>query len=259
VLVAVGAADRLAQLLAERGALSVEEAASRLLAVERVPPPLAGPVLEGLLAEDARFVGGDGEVRLAPSPCAALPLGEARFAVLDLETTGLGPGAAITEAAVVLVEGGELGAELAFDVAPAASGTVAARVAAFAGDRVLCGHNLRFDVGFLDRELQIRGVRVASPALDTLALARRLLAGRTRALSLAALVEFFGCSTQPEHRALPDARATAEVLLHLLALAEERGAATVGDVLALARPAATPRRRPPTEEGTGRRSRTFRA
>ena len=72
--------------------------------------------------------------------------------------------------------------------------------------------------------------------VDTLVLARRLLAGRTRSFSLAALAVFFGAGTAPCHRALPDALATAEILLRLLELARERGAATVGDLCAWSRP-----------------------
>ena len=50
-------------------------------------------------------------------------------------------------------------------------------------------------------------------------------------------------TVRPCHRALPDAQATAEVLLGLIGLAQERGAETVEDVIALA--LAAPRRRAP--------------
>ena len=55
---------------------------------------------------------------------------------------------------------------------------------AFAGDAILCGHNLQFDLRFLDRELRTLGMRVAAPVLDTLRLARRLLSGRSERLGL---------------------------------------------------------------------------
>jgi DNA polymerase-3 subunit epsilon len=159
--------------------------------------------------------------------------------VLDLETTGLGAEASITEAAAVVVTRGRATRELFVEVGRAERQHAAvARLLRFAGDAVLCGHNLRFDIGFLDRQLRARGLRIAAPTVDTLPLARRLLAGRTRAFSLAALAEFFGCASRPSHQALPDARATAEVLVRLLELAAEAGATTVGDVAALARPRA---------------------
>ena len=69
-------------------------------------------------------------------------------------------------------------------------------------------------------------------------LARRLLQRRSERFSLASLAHFFGTSTSPCHRALPDAVATAEILVSLLGLAQERGARTLADVLELAAPRA---------------------
>ena len=62
----------------------------------------------------------------------------------------------------------------------------------FAGDAVLVAHNARFDLGFLDREVErLTGRRIAAPVVDTVWLARRLLAGRKR-VGLASLAHFFG-------------------------------------------------------------------
>ena len=66
-------------------------------------------------------------------------------------------------------------------------------------------------------------------------LARRLLRGRVESTSLASLVAFFGTEVEPCHRALPDATATAQILLRLIPLARERGASTVGDLCAFTR------------------------
>src|SRR5205823_4294925 len=105
----------------------------------------------------------------------------------------------------------------------------------FAGDAVLVAHNARFDLAFLDRETErLTGSRLAAPVVDTVALARRVLTGRVPRASLAQLSYFFGTSVQPCHRALPDAQATAEVLLALIGLAQERGARTVAELVALA-------------------------
>ena len=41
---------------------------------------------------------------------------------------------------------------------------------------------------------------------------------------------------RPCHRALPDAQATAEILVGLIGLAQEEGACTVGDLCELAAP-----------------------
>src|SRR5439155_84716 len=61
-----------------------------------------------------------------------------------------------------------------------------------------------------------------------------VLGGRAARASLASLAYFFGTAARPCHRALPDAQATAEVLLALIGLAQERGAMTVADLCELA-------------------------
>src|SRR5438105_1341484 len=82
----------------------------------------------------------------------------------------------------------------------------------------------RSDLSFLDRETErLVGARLAGPVVDTVGLARRLLAGRGTRFGLAALAHFFGTAVAPCHRALPDAQATAEILVGLLGLAQERG------------------------------------
>jgi DNA polymerase-3 subunit epsilon len=113
------------------------------------------------------------------------------------------------------------------------------RFLTFAGDAPLVAHNARFDVGFLDHALdRLTGRRCAAPVIDTVWLARRLLAQRSERFSLRQLAHFFGSSVDPCHRALPDAIATAEVLVALLGLAQERGARTVGELVELAAPRA---------------------
>ena len=57
-----------------------------------------------------------------------------------------------------------------------------------------------------------------------------------RRVGLASLANFFGVSTRPCHRALPDAEATAEVLVHLIGLAQELGARRLSELRALAAP-----------------------
>ena len=107
----------------------------------------------------------------------------------------------------------------------------------FARDAVLVAHNARFDRSFLDRDLTLlTGRRLAAPVLDTVALARPLLAGRVARTGLASLSYFFGTAVRPCHRALPDAQATGEILLALIGLAQERGARTISDLYELSAP-----------------------
>src|SRR5881227_3394269 len=255
------AADRLVEFVEERrGPVYVEEAARRLFALRHAPVGMARSLLEDVVGEDSRLAWRGDAVGLADPPGADLPLERATFVVVNLETTGLRPGSArICEIGAVRVR--ELELEEEFDllvdpgvpIGPAISALTGLRDAdlrgsphpaiavrrflEFAGDAVLVAHNARFDLAFLDRETErLTGARLAGPVVDTVGLARRLLAGRTPRAGLASLAQFFGTAAQPCHRALPDAQATAEILLRLIGLAQERGALTVADLVDLAAP-----------------------
>jgi DNA polymerase III epsilon subunit family exonuclease len=256
-------ADRLVELVeARHGPVPAEEAARDLFALRHLPAGFARTLLQEVVDGDARLAWRGGSVGLAEPAGARLLLEEAAYVVVDLETTGLSPGRSrICEIGAVRVEQleqagtfqtlvrpgerlpaavaaltGIADAELRRAPQPAAA---VRRFLAFAGDAVLVAHNARFDVAFLDREVErLTGRRVAAPVVDTVWLARRLLAGRTSRCSLAALAHFFGTATRPCHRALPDAEATAEVLLALIGLAQERGARTVAELVDLSTPQA---------------------
>jgi DNA polymerase-3 subunit epsilon len=260
---AFDAADRLVELVEERrGAVSAEEAARVLFALRQAPQGLATSLLEDVVAGDSRLAWRGGAVALAGEPGADSPLELARFVVVDLETTGLRPGQArICEIGAVRVEAlvptgtfetlvdpgrplpsliSSLTGIVDADVRDAPSpGPAVRQFLAFAGNAVLVAHNARFDLAFLDCEVErLTGRRVAATVIDTVGLARRLLAGRVARASLASLSYFFGTSVQPCHRALPDAQATAEILVALIGLAQERGAETVADLSALSAPKA---------------------
>jgi DNA polymerase III epsilon subunit family exonuclease len=261
VQLAFDSADRLVELLEERGgSMPVEEAARLLFALTTVPAGLARNLLDDVVTGDARLVWRGHSLGLAWPAHDDLPLDAARYVVVDVETTGLRPGrAALCEIGAVrlegLVESGvfqtfvDPGAPLPPAIgaltglrdadlrgAPSA-GAAVRRFLAFSGDAVLVAHNARFDVAFLGREVErLTGRRLAGPVIDTVALARRLLSGRVQRASLASLAHFFGTSVTPCHRALPDAQATAEILVGLVGLAQERGARSVGDLCELAAP-----------------------
>jgi DNA polymerase III subunit epsilon len=258
---ALDGADRLvAELERRQRPLRVTDAARLLLASRRVPAALARRIVGDVVGADARLTWRSGDdlalVVWQPPPVA---IEDAVFCVVDVETTGMRPDAdRIVEIGAVRVEGYELGATYARLVDPgrplppaieALTGirgaelrrAPSARVALegflrFAGDSVIVAHNARFDVGFLDAELRrVAGGRLACPVLDTVAMARRLVPGRSR-YSLASLAERFSTNATPCHRALPDALATAEILRVLIGCAQERGAATVADLVALSAP-----------------------
>jgi len=257
------AADRLVELVeARRGPMPASDAAQALFALSSAPTAIARSLLEEVVTGDARLVWRGASVGLADAPGATTLLESATFVVFDLETTGLSPARSrIVEIGARRVE--QLSAGATFETlvnpgvplpdaitaltgigrdevrdAPGADLAVR-RFLSFAGDAVLVAHNARFDMGFLDRAVErLTGRRVAAPIVDTVWLARRLLGGRTTRFGLQPLAHFFGTSVAPCHRALADAEATAEILIALIGLAQERGAETVADLVELSAPRA---------------------
>ena len=256
---ALDALDRLVEALEERGSLSAVDAARFLFATPSISGGLACSLLAEVTAGDSRVVCTGTAVSLAGRQEDPL-LEEAEFVVFDLETTGLSatrdriceigavrvralepvdsfqslvnPGVALPEPVARLT--GLRGEELRR--APSVS-AVLGRFLTFAGDDLLVAHNARFDQRFIERQLLLaHGRRLSEPPLCTAALARRLLEGRLRRVGLASLAHFFGVPSTPCHRALPDAEATAQVLVHLIGLAQELGARRLSHLRALAAP-----------------------
>jgi DNA polymerase III epsilon subunit family exonuclease len=259
VQLSLDALDRLVDTLEERGPLSAVEVARSLFATSSIPDGLACSLLTEVTAGDSRLVCTGASVSLADGRADPL-LEEAEFVVFDFETTGLSAVTSrICELGAVRVRALEVvdsfeslvnpGVALPEPVAqltglreqelrraPKAA-SVVKRFLAFAGDDLLVAHNARFDQRFLDRQLLLlHGRRTSEPPLCTAALARRLLEGRLRRVSLASLAHFFDVPTRPCHRALPDAEATAHVLVHLIGLAQELGARRLSELRALAAP-----------------------
>jgi len=257
------AADTLVELLeAGTGSLPAADAARSLFALASAPAALARSLLDDVVADDARLSWRGDAVALAPTLALDLPIEAADWVVFDLETTGLSASSAriceIGAQRIRALEAGESFSTLVnprvplppaiqaltgigpADLRGAPDAALAVRrFLGFAGEGVLVAHNARFDMAFLEREVdRLTGRRVAAPVVDTVWLARRLLDGRVRRVGLAALAHLFGTTSQPCHRALPDAQATAEILVRLLGLAQERGARTVGDVVELSAPRA---------------------
>ena len=194
---------------------------------------------------------------LAPAGApGGTPLAGLDYAVVDVETTGLVPGnAGITEIGAVRVRQGAVVGEFTSLVNPglpipaeiqvltgiddemlADAPSVASMLPgllAFADGCVLTAHNARFDLSFLTAACEAAGVPWPGfPVLDTVRLARHLMAvpGEVPDCKLGTLAAFFGSPAQPSHRALADARATAEVLTHLISRLAERGVTTLDEL-----------------------------
>lgn len=192
--------------------------------------------------------------RAAPSARAsdAIALRDVRFAVVDVETTGMTPAQhdRVTEIAVVQVDGLEVGdcyetlvnpgraipsaivaltqiTQAMVDTAPRFC-DVASDVVGRLRERVFVAHNASFDWRFVSHEVQrAAGVVLTGETLCTVRLSRRLLPQLPRR-SLDAVTRYFGIDIAARHRAAGDALATAHVLVRLLRLAEDRGVESWG-------------------------------
>ncbi len=179
------------------------------------------------------------------------------FCVVDLETTGGSPASCeITEIGAVRYRGGRLEGTFQTLVDPGApippfitvlTGITQAMVIEappiaealptfleFLGDAVVVGHNVRFDLSFLNAAAVRLGYgRLPNRSVDTAALARRLVRREVRNLKLGTLAAHFRSPVTPNHRALEDARATAHVLWGLLERAGTIGVTHLEDLLEL--------------------------
>jgi DNA polymerase III epsilon subunit family exonuclease len=83
----------------------------------------------------------------------------------------------------------------------------------WAGDAMLVGHNVGFDIAFLEAALGGGKHIEQGHYLDTLVIAREAYPDTD--LKLGDLARFFELEVEPNHRALPDAEATAQLLIKL--------------------------------------------
>jgi DNA polymerase III subunit epsilon len=211
--------------------------------------PAAAIAVFTLLGADPRFrVDGAGVWSLAEPPVLEIgrTLLEEDWVVVDVETTGGAPerGHRITEVAAVRVSSGRVSETFATLVNPerrvppmisALTGitqsmvngappfrAVAPRLARALEGRVFVAHNAGFDWRFVGTEMRLAsGSEMVGRRLCTVRLARKLLPNLP-SRSLGALARYFGVNIVSHHRALDDARATAELLLRMLHLLAER-------------------------------------
>ena len=92
----------------------------------------------------------------------------------------------------------------------------------FIGEDIIVGQNVVFDYGFLKQWAANHKRKLELTACDTLKIARKLLS-QEQPKNLEALCTYFGIKRENAHRALDDARETAEVFEKLKQLAGETG------------------------------------
>lgn len=180
------------------------------------------------------------------------------FVIFDVETTGLScaGGDRIIEVAAVKIRDGEIidrfeslvnperyvpmmatmvhgirdsdlvDAPKAADVMP--------QLMAFIGKDCLVGHNLRFDVRFLNHELNLLSLDEQSDdlTLDTIKMAKGLFPGLP-SYALASVVTHLGVNPRTAHRAMADVLMTGDVFLTLLECARQRHITSLSHLLTL--------------------------
>ena len=225
-------------------------------------PMLWRPLLRDVLAKhDGLKMRGDGAWLLASqgAPTGARPL--EKFVVLDVETTGLQASRQrIIEIAISRFSAGEathhweslchpgrgipayivkltgIDDDL-LEEAPQFE-ALADTVVELLADAVVIGHNVEFDLGFVNAELKRLGrAPVVNERVDTLALATRLVPG-LRKPTLHAVADHLGIagSSRNRHRAGADVRVTGAVAVALIDQAWEAGFHSLDDLKSVARP-----------------------
>jgi DNA polymerase-3 subunit epsilon len=204
-----------------------------------------------------------------------MALYDVTFAVIDVETTGGGPETcALTEVAAAKFRAGECLGTFATLVdpgatippfitaltgisddmvrqAPSVPGVLPAFVE-FVGGAVLVGHNVSFDLAFLNAALaENERCPLDNPVIDTLALARRLVDPEVPNCKLGTLAAGLELDHRPAHRALDDVMATADLLHRLIEYSTGFGVFQLGQLVEL------PRAIPTVERAPSRRLRAF--
>lgn len=266
--------DRAVEFLAGRGGASNEDLLITHVFGNSGSLSLWRPLLRSVLAEDPRIVfRGDGQWSLeaAAGDSGALPILD-EFVAIDVETTGLRPSKQrVIEIALYRYRAGELVERLESLINPCRSipsyisnlttitndqvddapvfEAMAEQIVEFIGSSLLVGHNVTFDISFLNEELK-RADRAGliNDRLDTMGLAVRLLKS-VRKPSLDRVAVAVGLSPRKIHRAGRDAQLTAEVALRLSAEAVRQGIRTLDDLKGIA---TIVRVRPRDDVGRGR-------
>lgn len=192
------------------------------------------------------------------------PLVDVTFCVLDIETTGSDREVdLITEIGIVKVRAGECLGTLHSLVNPGRAippmitvltGITEAMVVRappieavlpsmveFLTGTVIVGHNVGFDMSFINAALSRRGdPQLDHRVIDTLPLARRLIRDEVPDCRLSTLASRFRLDHRPTHRALDDALATTDLLHLLLERAAGLGVLGLDDLIVLPRIGAHP-------------------
>ena len=236
-------------------------------------PAIWRPLLRNVLADEAQTVTLANEhwtLIREPSKSGMQILDE--FVAVDVETTGLRPlNQRMIEIALLRYREGQLverfetllnpGREIPAFITTLTSirnedvefapefGSVADHILDFIGDSLLIGHNVRFDISFMNAELKrAKREQLVNERLDTLTLAVRYL-NNLRKPNLDRVASVLGIGPRSAHRAGGDAKITAEIAVRLVDIAVRCGVTSIDGLKAGATPA---RHRPRDDVGRAR-------
>ena len=163
-----------------------------------------------------------------------------QYAILDIETTGLSPSAEkITEIAIYIHDGRRIVDSFSTLLNPEKKipyriiqmtginnqmvesapkfYEVAKRIVELTDDKIVVGHNVRFDYGFIRNEFKSLGFDYQRKTIDTVKLSRKLIPGKP-SYSLGKLCQSLGIENHSRHRAEGDAMATVKLFEMLLSI-----------------------------------------
>jgi DNA polymerase III subunit epsilon len=162
------------------------------------------------------------------------------YAIIDIETTGLSPvNEKITEIAIFIHNGEKITEEFSTLINPEKKipyriihmtginnqmvesapkfYEVAKRIVELTDDKIIVGHNVRFDYGFMRSEFKSLGYIFERKTLDTVKLSRKLIPGR-KSYGLGKLCKDLEIENTARHRAAGDALATTKLFELLLSI-----------------------------------------
>lgn len=162
------------------------------------------------------------------------------YAIIDIETTGLSPSAEkITEIAIIIHDGKNVIEEFSTLINPERKipyritqitginskmvddapkfYEIAKQIVELTENKIIIGHNVRFDYGFIRNEFKSLGYDYKRQTLDTIKLARKLIPGKP-SYGLGKLCKSLGIENPNRHRALGDATATKTLFELLLSI-----------------------------------------
>ena len=166
------------------------------------------------------------------------------FVVFDIETTGLSSeNDSIIEIGAVKIENGKIvdrfnefvnpGIDIPYKIIEltgitndtvenaASIGEILPKFLGFVKESVVVAHNADFDASFIKKNSERLNLKFENAIMDTIPLAKYLLKD-LKTFKLKVIAKHLGISLENHHRAVDDAKATAEILLHCFGLLKEK-------------------------------------